>query len=121
MKKLTVLLSGLAIFGSSMAFASTTTTTNTNAQKPPHKEPSAEVKKAMDECRASLGIAKKVTTNTGTNTGTKPAKPTAEQRQKMDGCMTKKGFKKPEGGPHKHHKKPEGQATSSTSTTKKTS
>lgn len=78
MKKSVILLSALTLLGSSMTFANN----NTAQKQPPQKNPVIE--KALKECHGHTGAKKQ------------GEKPSANEMKKVDDCMAKKGFQKPE-------------------------
>lgn len=79
MKKSALILSAIALFGSSMTFANTNTT-----QKPaPQKNPAVE--QALKECHGNTSAKKQ------------GERPSESEMKKVAECMEKKGFKKPEG------------------------
>lgn len=79
MKKSALILSALALFGSSMTFANT----NTTQKQAPQKNPAVE--QALKECHGNTGVKKQ------------GERPSESEMKKVAECMEKKGFKKPEG------------------------
>ena len=84
MKKLLFIILASTVGVSACASSGTSDTSHSHDQQKPAI--SADMKQAMDDCAKNTGVKM-----------SKDSRPSQSDMQKLDACMTAKGYKKPEG------------------------